>query len=127
MSVSQEMFGIDIGALVAGGLEAAGDVHEGVLYKETTQEDPGNPTKVTRTRTPHPFKGFISYENIYRGMRDGKSLKTDKNPALSILGSTIDVVPELNDKAEIHGVTYTLVEIREVDPTQALFVFKVSD
>lgn len=109
-----ELFGIDIAQEVADGLEDAGGVQDVLLYKNAAPD------------TGIPCKGF---QQVRQRLVD-ESLVSAPVPTVSIVGASLPAgtKPDPNDQVSFdEGATKTeLIALFEVDPAEALFVFRAA-
>ena len=108
------LFGIDIAKEVADALTGAGGLRPGNLIK--------------RDGTEAEFQGFVENRTIRSS--DGRvedALVFAAKPVLSIVAGTVadGLVPDVNDAAEMDGVTYELVSLVRRDPAAAVYEFEV--
>lgn len=120
------LFGVDIAAELASGLEAAGGLLEGTLTTVTdgardSDNLAGGRAQVEAEIT---FRGIV--EAGARKM-DGTRVVWEGDTVLMIAGSfsTIGVRPKVGDRVEIEGVVYNLERLLERDPASATFLFGV--
>ena len=120
-----ELFGLDIAALVADGIAAAGNLQEGVLTKTVAGErDADDPTaEIPTTETTHTFQGFLEF----REFRRPDTLIPERTPILTILGASITpaAIPGVNDSAALGGLTLQLTFLLTRDPAGAVYEFQV--
>ncbi len=117
-----DLFGIDIAKTVSDSIAAAGGVRPGTLTHISPGTRGANPTGGTApTETSHTFQGFVDQRDV---RRTGE-VATNNMSVVSMLGASVLplVVPVVNDRVVIDGVTYTLVELLGLDPASALYEF----
>lgn len=119
-----KLFGLDIDKIVNSAIVSAGNVRKGTLTKIIPGTRGTNPTAGTNSSTTtHTFNGFIERKSVRRS----GAVASANMSVLSILGASVNPTakPSVNDKALLDGTTYTLVELLEVDPAEALYEFGV--
>ncbi len=121
------LFGLDIAQLVADGIAEAGNLRPGTLTHFTKgTRTVGQLTSGTNPlKTSHTFQGFVEKRTVRRKGQIGK----EQMSVVTLLGATVSpaVVPDINDKALIDGVTYLLHELLERDPAGAVYEFVTED
>lgn len=116
------LFGLDIAGIINSEIARAGGVLSGTL----TRTVPGTRTGgsltagTNPTETTHSFKGFAETKEDRRSGQIG----AQSMAVVTVLGASLSVVPEVNDRALLDGVTYTLVELLSRDPAAAVFEFR---
>ena len=119
-----ELFGIDIREVVASALASAGNLRPGVLLHniEATRsaDDPTETIQPDPTR--HTIQGFVS---VRQRQSEDPDLRNRNEQIMTIVGGSIVpfVEPTKGDKCTIDEKTYTLGDLRTVDPAQAVFEF----
>ena len=78
-------------------------------------------THARRQEAPRP-EGFVETKEDRRPGQVGASTLS----VVTVLGTSVSpaAAPEVNDRALIDGVTYTLVELLSSDPAAAVYEFK---
>jgi hypothetical protein len=74
------------------------------------------------TETTHAFEGIVEQGSQ---ARVGDTLAKSGGRFVLILGGSVDVVPQVGDRASIDGRDYTLLELVERDPAGATYRFRV--
>ena len=108
-------FGIDIQDIVQGAL--TGQVQQGVLVRNVKRPfDPDQYDSPILAEERYPFEGFIggSKQDTFSS---GASMTTKM---VTILGGSINIRPEANDRLEIADSTYTVSRVR-YDFTEAVY------
>jgi len=116
-----KLFGIDIAGVVASSIAGAGNVRPGVLKRivpgsRTTGSLAAGTNPVT---TEFPFRGF----KVVTSRREKGQVGAGTMSIVSILSASLSVVPEVNDLVTMDGDTYTLLELLELDPAEAIYEF----
>lgn len=119
------LFGLDIAGLVNNAIGSAGGVRPAVLYQTLNSlRTAGNLTGGNNAQTvPHNCQAFVDSSTERRT----GTLTTEGGDFVSILGASISppAIPKPSDQVLLDGVTYTITEIAEVDPAQALYRCRV--
>ncbi len=120
-----KLFGIDIAATVAKGISDAGGVRPGILTRVTPgARTAGSLTGGTNpTETTFSFRGFVETKERRRSGQVGASTMS----VVTILGDTVTVVPDVNDRVAVDGVNYTLLELLSRDPAEAVYQFRAEE
>lgn len=120
-----EIFGLDIQAVIAEAVTAAGGLTDGTLTKITAgARDASRPTqRSSDSVTTHTFQGAVET----RQARLGDSAVAETVLTVLIIRGTVTplAVPEVNDTVTLNGVTYTLVELLSRDPAEATDRYRV--
>ncbi len=119
------LFGIDIAGIVNDAIGEASGLRPSQLVKTVS----GTPTAgaITSgnnsTETVHTCQAFVEISKE----RVGDSLVETGGKTASILGASVSPTaePATGDVLIVDGVSYTIGEIKDVDPARALFVCKV--
>jgi len=123
-----KLFGLDIPALVRGGIQSAGGLRSLTLIKVI----PGTRTPAQLTAGTNPTEASYLGEGFVEdgaGTRNVNGhLTRYRKRTVSILGASLPagIVPEPSDKITLDGSTYRIVqEGVKTDPAEALFVCEV--
>lgn len=114
-----DIFGVNLAGIINDVLGPM--VFDQTLIKITSERDPTNSSKTTKTETPYPCKGFISIfsENALKRTNINASHRN-----IVIFGDSlpVDIVPEHGDKIIAEGTTFTIVDDGVIrDPAGATY------
>jgi hypothetical protein len=119
-----ELFGIDIAAVVADSIAAAGDLRPGTLTKSTPGSRTGGQLTAgtNPTTASHSFRGFVERRDARRQGQVGR----EPMSIVTILGASVSggAAPEVNDVATVDGTAYVLLELISRDPASAVYEFR---
>lgn len=119
-----ELFGIDIAGIINTELANAGGVRSGTLTKTAPGTRTGGSLTggTNPTTTAHTFNGFVETKAKRRRGQVG----AEPMAVVTILGASVTpaAVPEVNDTVLIDGATFTLLELLNRDPAEAVYEFR---
>ena len=120
-----EIFGLDLQSLIAEGINAAGGLPPGTLYRKGARtRDAANPSQLSAiAETPYQLQAVVERRQ-YR--REGSAI-TETRLVMTIIGGSLVplTVPEAGDRVEVDGGSYVLEELLRSDPAGAAYEFRV--
>lgn len=123
-----QLFGLELDKIIDGALTEAGglDPRGGTLVKVTSgAREAGSLTSGKEASEQRfPFRGMVS--KVHKGPIPGTIVQAGDREVL-ILGASLpaSVVPELNDKVEVEGASYTILLVPARDPARATYTCTV--